>query len=174
LGIAFRALPILLANANECKRVFDFGGNSGETIAAISGSCNNIDKCYLIEENETALNFAKWRDELLEIKNMEYIKESELNANLDSLQESFDFGICTEVLEHVFYVEDTIETISKLLKKGGILYFSASFGQYPAASHLKKNVKYFGKEDYLMSKYNLRKYRSEFTNKFINSHVRIY
>ncbi|EGO62295.1 class I SAM-dependent methyltransferase [Acetonema longum] len=156
LGLAFRALPILLLNANECKHVFDFGGNSGETLMTIASRCN-VRECCLIEENEAALKFAKWRDELFGIPNMSYKKESEISANIREHQGKYDFGICTEVLEHVYYVEETAETVAKLLKKGGILYFSASFGLYPEPSHLKKNIRYSGKEDELMSKFGLKR-----------------
>lgn len=157
LSIAYNALPVLIINSlPEVKTVFDFGGNIGEPIAAISNGCN-VDCCMLIEENKTALNFAAWRDKNLGITGVIYKKESELEEDIGAYQQSFDFGICTEVLEHVFHVEETIATISRLLKKGGFLYFSASFGLYPRPSHLKKNTVYSGHEDELMAQHGMKR-----------------
>lgn len=152
LSLAYSAIVMELIDINKSKKVFDFGGNTGEVLSAISKGCD-IAECFLIEENETALEFAIWKDETLGVKNMYYLKESDLSYNEHNYFEYFDFGICTEVLEHVYDVEGTVERISKLLRKEGLLFCSASFGLYPTPSHLKKNIKYSGRERELFEKY---------------------
>lgn len=156
LSLAFRALPILVARANNCRRAFDFGGSSGMITSAMAGSLE-LDSCMLIEENEKMLEFAKWRDRLMAVQNVTYKKESEIFKEIAAFEGTFDFGVCTEVLEHTYYVEETVEVIAKLLNKGGLLYLSASFGMYPEPSHLKKNIKYYGKEDALLASFGLER-----------------
>ncbi len=157
LNLAYYALPIIFINSSQnIKKVFDYGGNTGDTLVAINESCD-VEVCMLVEENQNFIEYAKFRDLKVKRQGMIYKKESELILNMEQYIGFFDFGICTEVLEHVFDVEKTVETLSKLLKKGGVLYVTASFGLYPEASHLKKNVKYAGKEDELMAKYNLQR-----------------
>jgi len=161
LSTAYRALPILLARSNKSKRIFDFGGNSGMITSALANSID-IDYCMLIEENETLLEFAKWRDELFGIKHVLYNRESYISENIDQFRGQFDLGICTEVLEHVYDVEETVSNISKLLQTGGLLYQTTSFGLYPEPSHLKKNIVYAGHEDELMAKYGLERIDIQF------------
>ena len=157
LNLAYYALPIIFINSSQnIKKVFDYGGNTGDTLVAINESCD-VEECMLVEENQNFIDYAKFRDSKVQRHGMIYKKESELILNIEQYIGFYDFGICTEVLEHVFDVEKTVETLSKLLKKGGVLYVTASFGLYPEASHLKKNVKYAGKEDELMAKYNLQR-----------------
>jgi 2-polyprenyl-3-methyl-5-hydroxy-6-metoxy-1,4-benzoquinol methylase len=174
LSMAYNALPILIINSiPEVKTVFDFGGNIGETVTAIASSCN-VESCLLIEENETALEFAKWRNKKLGIDGIVYKKESALEKDINDYQQTFDFGICTEVLEHVFNVEETIAIISALLKTGGYLYFSASFGLYPRPSHLKKNTVYANHEDKLMAQYGLKRVNISGLPLPLLSNMRIY
>ncbi len=152
LVLAYRALPILLADANGSKKIFDFGGNSGLVTSSMA-SMLDLDVCMLIEENTKMLNFAKWRDDLFGIKNVIYKKESEICSEIADYTGFFDFGVCTEVLEHAYFVEETVAVMAQMLKQGALLYQSASFGLYPEPSHLKKNLCYAGKEDELMNMY---------------------
>lgn len=168
LTAAYRTLPILLARSNNSKRVFDYGGNSGQLTSAMANSLE-LNECMLIEENEILLNFAKWRDDLFNVKNVSYKKESELINCLDSYNSYFDLGICTEVLEHVYYVEETVNILSKILRTGGLLYLTASFGLYPEPSHLKKNIKYYGKEDELMKKFGFERVNAQFPIPLLSS-----
>lgn len=157
LAIAYRALPILLAENTGCRKVFDFGGNSGYLAAAMTRA-NDLDECMLIEENQGMLEFARWRDNLCGIKNVTYKKKSEVEIEIDKYSNFFDLGICTEVLEHVYDVEGTVECISRMLRPEGILFLSTSFGLYPESSHLKKNLlHYSGKEEELMAGHGLVK-----------------
>jgi 2-polyprenyl-3-methyl-5-hydroxy-6-metoxy-1,4-benzoquinol methylase len=172
LTIAYRMLPVLLAVKLNLKNVFDFGGNSGLITSVLAGS-STTDNCLLIEENEKLLNFAEWRDHLFGIQNVSYKKESEIIAELDSYKESFDLGICTEVLEHVFFVEETVSHIAALLKNGGLLYQTTSFGLYPEYSHLKKNIRYAGHEDELMANYGLDRINIDFQIPLLPN-IRIY
>jgi 2-polyprenyl-3-methyl-5-hydroxy-6-metoxy-1,4-benzoquinol methylase len=171
LAIAYSALPLLLAKSNKCKAVFDYGGNSGLITSAMANSLK-LDRCMLIEENKNLLDFAKWRDKLFMIEGITYQKESELINNIDSFKNKFDFGICTEVLEHVYDVEATIINISQLLKSGGLLYQSTSFG-LPEKSHLHKNRKYAGYEDKLMDHYGFNRITPQFSIPLL-SDIRLY
>jgi len=170
LSIAYRALPILLAKDNNRKRIFDFGGNSGMITSAIA---NNVDFCMLIEENNNLMEFAKWRDDLFGIKNVLYVKESTISESIHEFSGKFDMGICTEVLEHVFDVEETVSNISQLLEKGGLLYQTTSFGLYPEPSHLKKNIKFAGHEDELMARYGLERINVNFPIPLLST-VKVY
>jgi 2-polyprenyl-3-methyl-5-hydroxy-6-metoxy-1,4-benzoquinol methylase len=156
LATAYRTLPLLLAKTQNYKRVFDFGGNSGVIISVMANSME-MDECLLIEENELLLNFAKWRDELFGVKKVNYKKEREIAREIDSMAGSYEMGICMDVLEHVFDVEETLTLMAKLLKKDGLLYQSTSFGLYPIPSHLKKNLKYAGQEDGLMANFGFER-----------------
>lgn len=172
LSIAYRSLPILLARDNNRKRIFDFGGNSGMLTSAIANSVD-VDFCMLIEENNNLLEFAKWRDDLFGIEKVLYVKESIIAESSNEFAGKFDMGICTEVLEHVFDVEETVSQISQLLEKGGLLYQTTSFGMYPEPSHLKKNIKFAGHEDELMAKYGLERVNLQFPIPLLAS-VKVY
>lgn len=156
LACAYRALPILLADTRGCRKVFDFGGNSGLLTSAMANTFD-LDVCMLIDENKKMLEFAKWRDELFGVKNVTYSRKSEFENKIDKYDNFFDLGVCTEVLEHVYYVEETVENLSRILKKDGLLFISTSFGLYPEPSHLKRNLRYSGKEEELMARHGFVK-----------------
>jgi len=60
------------------------------------------------------------------------------------------------VMEHIFDVEKAVAAMAALLKKDGLLFFSASFGHYPYPSHLRRNVAFAGKEDDLLRRHGLQ------------------
>ncbi len=97
------------------------------------------------------LTFARWRDQEAGIEGAEYLPESQLCEEIEAHTNQYDFGVCTEVLEHVIDVEETVERMAKLIRPGGLLYQTASFGLYPHLSHLKPNLRFAGKEDELMA-----------------------
>ncbi|OON93151.1 MAG: hypothetical protein ATN31_01090 [Candidatus Epulonipiscioides saccharophilum] len=150
LPLAYRTLPALIQKQFGFKRVFDFGGNIGISLSVLANN-DPTSKYTLIELNTQAMHFAKWRNNLIGLTNIDYINSNTLNK--DTLKGQFDFGICTEVLEHLYDVEAILEIISNLLEPGGVLFLTASFGYYPHPGHLKKNVKYAGHEDLLLSKF---------------------
>ena len=63
----------------------------------------------LIEENRRMLKFASWRDHEAGIQGAEYLAESQLCDDIKAHTGRYDFGVCTEVLEHVIAVEETVE-----------------------------------------------------------------
>jgi len=71
--------------------------------------------------------------------------------------ESFDAILCTEVLEHIPYPEQTIKEFSRLLKQGGMLLLTAPFCSIP---HMEPYYHYngFSKDFYIYfaNKYNLK------------------
>lgn len=150
LSVAYRAIPLALGKQTQAKSGFDYGGGSGFTTSAMARA-GFRDVC-LIEENQTMLNFARWRDEQCGNANIRYMRETEMVEQLERHRGRYDIGICTEVLEHVIDVEGTIRRLANLMKPGGYLFFSASFGMYPHLSHLKQNVRYAGHEDELMAR----------------------
>ena len=125
--------------------LFDYGGGDG-VVTSIAAKCG-IERTVLIDANPHALEFAKWRDQKLNINNVEYYSDKDV----DSLNETFDFGVSMETMEHVYDPPETARTLAGLLKKDGILFQTTSFHIYPYPSHLKKNVQYSGREDELMA-----------------------
>jgi SAM-dependent methyltransferase len=71
--------------------------------------------------------------------------------------EAFDAILCTEVLEHIPYPEQSIKEFSRLLKPGGILLLTAPFCSIP---HMEPYYHYngFSKDFYIYfaNKYNLK------------------
>lgn len=149
LSVAYRAIPVALAIQSRAQRSFDYGGGSGFTTSGLAAA--GLQEVLLIEENQTMLDFARWRDQQCGISNVRYLRESGLIAALSEHRGRYDIGVCTEVLEHVIDVEETIQRLADLVRPGGYLFLSASFGMYPHLSHLKQNVKYARREDELMA-----------------------
>lgn len=155
LQLALQALPFWAVTHIKPKAAFDFGGNSGlmTTLMATTGT----GRCLLVDFSSKMLDFARWKDRRMGVTNVEYL---ELDAAMSSLphpfKESFDFGVCTEVMEHIFDVEKAVATMAALLKKDGLLFFSSSFGHYPYPSHLRRNVVFAGKEDDLLRRHGLQ------------------
>ena len=148
LQCAYRMISILLARQIGAKRAFDYGGGVGLTTSALAAS--GMKHVTLIEESQVMLEFAAWRDGEAGIEGVNYLRESEVSQRIDELEGTYDLGVCTEVLEHVLDVKGTIARIARLVRPGGLLFQSASFGLYPHLSHLKPNVAYAGHEDELM------------------------
>jgi hypothetical protein len=149
IGTAFRLVPVLIAQRFGLKSAFDYGGGAGLSISALKA--HGCERAVLIEENRRMLEFASWRDKESGIEGAEYLPESQLCDDIKAHTNRYDFGVCTEVLEHVIAVEDTVKRMARLIRSGGYLYQTASFGLYPHLSHLKPNLRFAGKEDELMA-----------------------
>jgi SAM-dependent methyltransferase len=151
LSLACRSVPVAIAAQVKTRHGFDYGGGGGWTASAMarSGSAH----VTLIEENAGLLKFAQWRDAQSGTANVSYLREHELIGSFATHAGQFDFGVCTEVLEHVLEVEATAERLAGLLKPGGLLFMTASFGLYPHPSHLKCNRRFAGKEQELMARF---------------------
>ena len=67
--------------------------------------------------------------------------------------ETFDAILCTEVIEHIPYPNETVNEFSRLLKQGGVLMLTAPYASLP---HMQPYYYYsgFSKEWYI---YNLEK-----------------
>ncbi len=78
------------------------------------------------------------------------------------------FGVCVEVLEHVFDVEGAARIIASLLRPGGVLFLQASFGN-PHLTSLKKNAAYAGREDELMRTVGLERVQIPGPLKLLNN-----
>jgi len=149
LACAHRMIPVRVALELGAKSAFDYGGGSGLTTSALAAA--GLSAVTLIEENVAMLEFAAWRDREAGIEGVSYLRESALCDDLEARAGSYDFGVCTEVLEHVLDVEGTIARMARLVRPGGLLFQSASFALYPHLSHLKPNIQYAGREDELMA-----------------------
>jgi len=149
IGTAFRLIPVLIARQYGLKSAFDYGGGAGLSISALKA--HGCERAVLIEENRRMLQFARWRDKEAGIEGAEYLTESQICDDIKTHTNRYDFGVCTEVLEHVIAVEETAERMAKLIRPGGFLYQTTSFGLYPHLSHLKPNLRFAGKEDQLMA-----------------------
>lgn len=148
LSAAYRCVPLLLAQNLKAKGAFDYGGGSGLMTSALAQI--GLERVVLIEENQAMLDFARWRDQQCGIGNVHYLRENQLISEFAAHTGQYDFGVCTEVLEHVLDVEGTVQRLAQMIRPGGYLFLTASFGLYPYLSHLKPNVKYCGREDELM------------------------
>lgn len=161
LMLAYQALPFWASTSLKPKAAFDFGGNSGLMTTLMAA--NGVERCLLIDFSAKMLDFAQWKDKRMGIANVDYLELDAAVANMPTqYKERFDYGICTEVMEHVFDVEKAVEAMAVLLKKDGLLFYSSSFGHYPFATHLRKNVVFAGKEDELLRRHGLQPVEATF------------
>lgn len=135
-----RWLAIHVARELRAQSVFDFGGSVGVVTSAAASA--GFPRVALFETSREELDFARWRDARLGIPALEYVGSDDVSR----YSGQFDFGSCFEVLEHVWDVEDVVRVLYGLLKPGGILMLTCSFGLYPHPEHLKKNVGYHDRE----------------------------
>lgn len=124
LSMAYSGLPIALAKDNKSTRFFDYGGGSG-LLASSASVVLNI-HCTLFEISRPLLDFAKWRDNLYGIGQVSYYDVSEYSSYESDLKGKYDFGVCTEVMQHVIDAEKLAQRLSDLLCSGGLLFFSSS------------------------------------------------
>jgi SAM-dependent methyltransferase len=153
LAAACRAVPISLARQLKATAAFDYGGGGGWTASALAQSGL---QAALIEENTALLDFARFRDRQTGVTNVQYLRETDVLTSLAEYRGRFGFGVCTEVLEHLLDVEGTVGRMAELLRPGGLLFVTASFGMYPCPSHLKCNVRRAGQEDALLAKFGFQ------------------
>jgi 2-polyprenyl-3-methyl-5-hydroxy-6-metoxy-1,4-benzoquinol methylase len=160
LTLAQAALPLYLAQQCGATAAFDFGGNSGLMTSALA--LTGVKRVLLIDQLSFLLDFARWRDQRLNLNNVEYIEANMLESTIDRFVGAFDFGSSTEVLEHVADVEGAIAIFAKLMRKNGILFLSTSFGQHPYPTHLRRNVVYAGKKDDLLQRFGFERLQISF------------
>lgn len=146
INLAYYGLPLhLLDNATGALRVFDYGGNSGMLTSAMAKHPRVVES-LLIEPRDDLRAFAEWRDQKCGIRNVRYLSLEDVAANPP---EPCQFGVCIEVLEHVFDVVGAARTLASLLRPGGVLFLQASFGN-PHLTSLKQNAAFAGRQDELM------------------------
>jgi 2-polyprenyl-3-methyl-5-hydroxy-6-metoxy-1,4-benzoquinol methylase len=150
LALSIAAQPVLLALSQHATRVIDIGGNDGLVTSAMAAA--GIPEVVLAEQNEHLLAFASWRDQRAGIRGVKYQRISEVLGTLESRAGSFDLAVCTEVLEHLSDVEACVRMLAKLIRSGGLLFLSASFG-LPQPSHLVANRKYHRGEVPLLARH---------------------
>lgn len=80
-----------------------------------------------------------------------------INNYEDIPHDFFDVIVCLEVLEHLPDPPEAIENIYKFLKVNGIVLITESFDNVGSnfPTHLKSNVKYAGRTQFLFHKYGL-------------------
>ncbi|OOB80337.1 MAG: hypothetical protein BEN19_05455 [Epulopiscium sp. Nuni2H_MBin003] len=149
LSRAYKIFPLILAQSNNRKNILDFGGQTAEALSIIAHNMPNS-TCSLVEGDESVMNYAKWRNDIAGIKNMNYYNSNQFVKDISMHKGKFDFCICTEVLEHVYDPPGLVKFLAELLEPNSILFITTSFGLYPHLSHLKQNVKYAGHEDQIM------------------------
>ncbi len=154
LAIACRAVPVAIASQIKNAVAFDYGGGGGWAAQALART--GLRRVTLIEESQRLLDFARWRNSQVGTTNVTFLRESELCTQMGAHRAGYDFGLCTEVLEHVLDVEGTVERLATLLKPGGYLFMTASFGLYPYPSHLRANLRFAGREHELMADFGFQ------------------
>ena len=103
------------------KKVLDLGGRDG-TLTKHFIEKNNV---TLTDIDENALEYAKNKYKIETLK-------VDLNQSLPFQDNSFDFVVMAEVLEHLPYPNITLNEIKRVLKKNGTF-----IGNLPLAYHLK-------------------------------------
>lgn len=154
LSVAQAALPLMFAQKAATKMAFDFGANTG--LLTLAMAAMGIAKVIHIDHSRTMLDFAKWRNDQAGVANIRYMEYHRGGCFPKDLLGRCDYGICTEVLEHVADVEGAVRDIASLLRPGGLLFMSASFGHYPHPTHLRRNVRFAGQEVELMARHGLK------------------
>lgn len=154
LGLAIRAAPAMVASMIGARKAFDFGGNCGFVTAAFRAA--GLEQSVLFDPNSEVLEFARFRDEIAGLDRIDYVSAIDHDALRRDYAGAFDIGVCTEVLEHLYDVEETVETVATMLKPGGAAMISASF-LLEEPSHLHKNRVFGGQEHALMAKYGLQR-----------------
>lgn len=153
INVAYHGLPLhLLDSGKGGVRVFDYGGNSGMVSSAM-GTHPRVIESLLIEPRANLREFARWRDEKCGIRNVRYLSPDDLSTGA---VQPCDFGVCIEVLEHVYDVEGAVRNLANLLQPGGLIFIQASFAN-PHPTAIRKNVAYAGREDELMRSVGLER-----------------
>jgi SAM-dependent methyltransferase len=122
-----------------------------------AGCGTQLYRPYCYHLNYYAQDFGEYKSDGqgLQIKNFEYGKLNYVGNvwKIDEKDAYFDVILCTEVLEHIPYPNETVKEFSRLLKSGGILILTAPFASLP---HMEPYYFYsgFSKEWY---RYNLEK-----------------
>jgi SAM-dependent methyltransferase len=144
LATALRVRLAMLAAELGAVQMVDFGGGAG-VVPHLALSLG-VSSAVCIEANRGEIDFARWRERTFGFPRAMYLHPSMAS----SFAEEFDFAVCTEVLEHVLDVPALVRELYALLRPGGILFVTSSFGLYPHPGHLPRNICYAGRETDLM------------------------
>ncbi|MEA3506327.1 MAG: class I SAM-dependent methyltransferase [Elusimicrobiota bacterium] len=117
--------------------LLDIGCGSGEILSALRKNIaeNNISDVKLSGIDASHYMVERAKDNL---KNEEINISVARSEKLPFKDNSFDYVICSEVLEHVEYLEATLKEISRVLKKGG--RFTLTFPNEDLINFIKKIV----------------------------------
>lgn len=134
-------LPLILPNVGtNVRNVFDFGCGSGGSAIALAMVYPHI-RCYGIDIDQKAVAVAKERASLYGVADRCEFRDVEPSRPLPLSDESFDFSLCSSVIE---YVTDSdrrkfcIQEMVRLVKPNGLLFFSVPNGLYPFEVHTRK------------------------------------
>lgn len=145
-----RVYALLLArHTAAAPSFFDYGGSTG-ILTSIARSMG-YGRVALIDDYEAGIEFARWRDGVVGRTGIDYLRPTEVEAYAE--QQQFDVGSCHQVLEHLSDMRPCLTHLSRLVRKGGILFLSTGFGLYPHPGHLRTNVQYRGREAELLAPY---------------------
>ncbi|MBW2107279.1 MAG: methyltransferase domain-containing protein [Deltaproteobacteria bacterium] len=143
-GMANHALPTTMATLGEVLRVcLHFGLKEVLDWGAGIGTLNILMNSYGIKGTHVdlpgkTLEYARWRYRLrgmdVEVVSLPHSFETE----------SVDGIVCLEVVEHVKDPLNMLSDLYRIIRPGGILICSESFGHPEFSSHLEENVKYAG------------------------------
>lgn len=131
--------------AREGDRVLDLGAGIGSTLLEVSAATR-----VHADVGGILMDYARWRyaDRGINVE-MSPLPEDYLYCNPMSDQKSFDFVVCTEVIEHVLEPELLVEYLAWHTKIGGRVLATVSFeddhGLFPC--HLNTNK--YTNEDFI-------------------------
>ena len=113
--LGYERCKLVKKTVNKGK-VLDLGCGTGQNLILTS---KRIDYGLGIDISDKRLDIARKISKLNSLKNLDFEKKSVLKNNLK--ENSFDWVICTEVIEHIKEDELLLDNISKLLKSNGKL-----------------------------------------------------
>jgi SAM-dependent methyltransferase len=122
------------------RRLLDFGCGSGGSAIAVALVCPEI-RFLGIDIDPKEIAVAKRRAKLYGVDDRCEFVHVEASRELPFLDESFDFSLCSSVIEYVIEREARrfcIQEMVRLVKTDGLLFFSVPNRLYPFEVHTGK------------------------------------
>lgn len=120
-----------------CKKILDFGGGTGDLCVGFSEK--NLDMSYC-DIGQQVYEFARWR---FQRRGLKIRMEKNVRVFED---ESFDAITSFDCFEHIKGLEEVIDQLKRLLRKGGLFATSEAFAG--DGLHLKENHRYICFENF--------------------------
>jgi ubiquinone/menaquinone biosynthesis C-methylase UbiE len=120
--------------------LLDFGCGSGGSAVALALTCPQI-RIFGTDIDPKEIAVARERAKLYEVADRCEFAHVQANQPLPFRDESFDFALCSSVIEYVTATEARtfcIREMARLVKSDGLLFFSVPNRLYPFEIHTRK------------------------------------